>query len=74
MADNLARFKGSLWVKSTLFEAYIIIKMPKPIKITSITNKDVYNIHPVKHLKKQEYTIAKIIAAIAAPATIKYPS
>lgn len=48
--------------------------MPKPIKITSITNKDVYNIHPVKHLKKQEYTIAKITAAIAAPATIKYPS
>lgn len=61
-------------MKSTLFEAYMIIKIPKPIKMTSITNKDVYNIHPVKHLKKQEYIIAKIIAATAAPATIKYPS
>ena len=31
-----------------------MIKTPTPTKITSITNKDVYKIHPVKHRKKQE--------------------
>jgi hypothetical protein len=72
--DNLAKFRGRLWVKSILFEAYIMIKMPTPIKIISITNKDVYKIQPVRHRKKQEYTIANITAATAAPTIIKYPS